>query len=125
MEQNLPEEFIKAIVLAANELDSSCCVSKASWAGKTFTARNVIGNLIANKKVRIYSNNHKAIINLMEGVADHLLENNITGNLIKIGGEDDDPIFDKTNVVFRKDAKACGEELNDKPLCIGGTAVIL
>ena len=125
LEPNLPgEEFIKAIVLAANELDSSyLCIQGPPGAGKTFTARNVIGNLIANKKrVGISSNSHKAIINLMEGVADHLLENNITGNLIKIGGEDDDPIFDKTNVFFRKDAKACGEELNDKPLCIGGTA---
>ena len=87
MEPNLPgEEFIKAIVLAANELDSSyLCIQGPPGAGKTFTARNVIGNLIANKKrVGISSNSHKAIINLMEGVADHLLENNITGNLIKI-----------------------------------------
>ena len=66
----------------------------ATGAGKTFTARKVIGDLIAKgKRIGISSNSHKAIINLMDGVADHLTENEITGNLIKIGSNEF-PLFD-------------------------------
>ena len=125
LESNLlGSAFIDSIVLAANQLDNSyLCIQGPPGAGKTFTARHIIGDLIAKgKKVGISSNTHKAIINLMEGVSDHILENNIEGELIKVGGEPDDPIFNKKNVVYRKDARACGNDLNTAPLCIGGTA---
>ena len=125
LEPNLSADaFIKSIILAANELDNSyLCIQGPPGAGKTFTARKVIGDLIAKgKRIGISSNSHKAIINLMDGVADHLIENDITGKLIKIGSNDEDPFFSKKNVTHRKDAKACGNELNDSSLCIGGTA---
>ena len=125
LEPNLSAvDFIQSIILAANELDNSyLCIQGPPGAGKTFTARKVIGDLIAKgKRIGISSNSHKAIINLMDGVADHLTENQITGNLIKIGSNDEDPIFNKKNVVHRRDAKACGDELNASPLCVGGTA---
>ena len=64
------------------------------------------------KRVGISSNSHKAIVNLMDGVADHLIENHITGNLIKIGGSEEDTIFNKNNVFFKKDAKAVGNDFN-------------
>ncbi len=117
-------DFINSIILAANELDNSyLCIQGPPGAGKTFTARNVIGNLMSKgKRIGISSNSHKAIINLMSGVADHLLDNNIGGELIKIGGENEDPIFDKSNVIFRKDGKAYSDKLNEMPVCIGGTA---
>jgi predicted RecB family nuclease len=118
------DAFIKSIVSAASQLDCSyLCIQGPPGAGKTYTARHIIGDLIAKgKRVGISSNSHKAIINLMDGVADHLLENNIEGQLIKVGGDAEDPIFEKQNVNFRKDAKACGNELNSSSLCIGGTA---
>ena len=117
-------DFINSIVLAVNELDNSyLCIQGPPGAGKTFTARNVIGNLMSKgKRIGISSNSHKAIINLMSGVADYLHDNNIAGELIKIGGENEDPIFDKSNVIYRKDGRACSDKLNDMPVCIGGTA---
>ena len=120
----LGNAFVDSIVLAANKLDNSyLCIQGPPGAGKTYTARNIIGDLIGKgKRIGISSNSHKAIINLMDGVADHLLENDIKGELIKIGGDDQDPIFIKKNVIHRKDAKACGNQLNSSPLCIGGTA---
>ncbi len=118
------DAFIDSIVSAATQLDGSyLCIQGPPGAGKTYTARHIIGDLIAKgKRIGISSNSHKAIINLMDGVADHLLENNIEGQLIKVGGDAEDPVFDKQNVNFRKDAKACGNELNSSALCIGGTA---
>ena len=42
--------------------------------------------------------------------------------LIKVGGDDGDEIFDNINVEYRKGAQACLGELDDGPLCVGGTA---
>jgi len=125
LEPNLPpNDFIKSIIMAANNLNKSyLCIQGPPGAGKTFTARNVIGDLISKgKRVGISSNSHKAIINLMDGVADHLIENDILGNLIKIGGSDTDPIFNKKNVIYKRDAKSCVNALNYSSICIGGTA---
>ena len=116
--------FIDAIVSVANELDNSyLCIQGPPGAGKTFTARHIIADLMAKgKRIGISSNSHKAIINLMGGVADHLLKNKIKGHLIKVGGDDKDLIFDKDNVSFRKDGKSCADQLNQTSICIGGTA---
>ena len=116
--------FIDAIVSVANELDNSyLCIQGPPGAGKTFTARHIIADLIAKgKRIGISSNSHKVIINLMGGVADHLLEKNINSHLIKVGGDDEDLIFNKDNVSFRKDAKVCGNDLNKPSTCIGGMA---
>lgn len=125
LEQDLsPKDFTNSIIQATNELDNSyLCIQGPPGAGKTFTARNVICDLIAKgKRIGISSNSHKAIINLMDGVADNLLENKIDGTLIKIGGNDDEVIFEKKNVFFKRDARACGAEINNSSLCIGGTA---
>lgn len=116
--------FLEAVVSAANDLDGSyLCIQGPPGAGKTYTARHIISDLIAKgKRIGISSNSHKAIINLMSGVADHLLEQRIDGTLIKVGGEDDDPIFEKSNVHFKKSAKDCAGELDQSPMCMGGTA---
>ena len=97
--------------------------SRPPGAGKTYTARHIIADLISKgKKIGISSNSHKAITNLMGGVADHLLENKIDGQLIKVGGDEEDLIFSKDIVNFRKDAKSCENDLNNSSICIGGTA---
>jgi len=118
------EAFIESIISATNQLNSSyLCIQGPPGAGKTYTAQNIIVDLMSKgKRIGISSNSHKAVINLMSGVADYLLTNNIKGQLIKVGGDADDLIFVKKNVKFKKDAKACGDELNSSPLCIGGTA---
>jgi len=92
-------------------------------AGKTYTARHIIGDLLEKgKRVGISSNSHKAITTLMSGVASHLLEKRIDGTLIKVGGVADDPIFNKPDVEYRQNAKTCAGDLDKSPLCLGGTA---
>ena len=117
-------KFINEIVKVANELDNSyLCIQGPPGAGKTFTARHIIADLISKgKRIGISSNSHKAITNLMGGVADHLFENKIDGQLIKVGGDEEDLIFSKDIVNFRKDAKSCVNDLNNSSICIGGTA---
>ncbi|MDA1323455.1 MAG: TM0106 family RecB-like putative nuclease [Proteobacteria bacterium] len=116
--------FINSVISAASALkDSYLCIQGPPGAGKTFTARHIIGALLdRGKRVGISSNSHKAITNLMSGVADHVLENGIEATLIKVGGDEDDPIFDKPNVHHRKNATSSQGDLNKKSLCVGGTA---
>ena len=116
--------FIDAIVSVADELDNSfLCIQGPPGAGKTLTARHIIADLMSKgKRIGISSNSHKAIINLMDGVSDHLRENKIEGELIKVGGDDEDHIFKKNNVSFRRDAKSSLNELNNPSICLGGTA---
>jgi predicted RecB family nuclease len=117
-------DFLNSVVTAANTLDNSyLCIQGPPGSGKTFTARHIIADLLAKgKRVGISSNSHKAIINLMSGVADHLLEHGIEASLIKVGGGDEDPIFAKPNVKYQSNARACENELGQTALCIGGTA---
>ena len=117
------DQFTGAVVSAVNELDGSyLCIQGPPGAGKTYTARHVISDLLfKGQRVGISSNSHKAIINLMGGVAAELTKRGISASLIKVGGDSEDPIFDRDNVQFRKDAKACASELNSTSLCIGGT----
>ena len=61
-------------------------VFRAPGSGKTFAAKILSETNNTKKRVGISSNSHKAILNLMSGVADYLLENQIEGELIKIGG---------------------------------------
>ena len=74
-------DFLNSIITAVTSLDNSyLCIQGPPGSGKTFTAKNIIGNLITQKKrVGISSNSHKAILNLMGGVADYLIENQIEG----------------------------------------------
>lgn len=116
--------FTEAVVSAANDLnDSYLCIQGPPGAGKTYTAKHVISDLIVRKKrVGISSNSHKAITNLMDGVAAELTARGIGGTILKVGGDEEDPIFDRDNVGFRRNANTCASELNTPGLCIGGTA---
>ena len=116
--------FTEAVVSAANDLDDSyLCIQGPPGAGKTYTAKHVISNLLTKgKRVGVSSNSHKAIINLMDGVSTELSSRGNSGALLKVGGDEEDPIFDRDNVEFRRNANACTSELNTPGLCIGGTA---
>ena len=117
-------DVIKEVISAVNDLDESyLCIQGPPGAGKTYTASRVISDLLAKKcRVGISSNSHKAITNLMESVADVLEEEGKDGLLIKVGGDSEDPIFNRGDVVFRKDVHKIGSELDSPSLCIGGTA---
>ncbi len=117
-------EFIEEVISAVGKMNESyLCIQGPPGAGKTFTAKHVISDLLRKgKRVGVSSNSHRAIINLMDGVADQLLSEGTSAQLLKVGGASDEPLFDKDNVEFRRDAKACFQELNNPGLCIGGTA---
>ena len=117
-------DVVKEVISAVNDLDGSyLCIQGPPGAGKTYTASHVISDLLDKQcRVGISSNSHKAITNLMENVADVLEDEGKDGLLIKVGGDAEDPIFNRGNVVFRKDANKIGNELNSPSLCIGGTA---
>tara|TARA_R110000868_G_scaffold405577_1_gene685086 strand:- start:3668 stop:7075 length:3408 start_codon:yes stop_codon:yes gene_type:complete len=118
------DDFTNAVVAAANALDQSyLCIQGPPGSGKTYTARHIILDLLRQgKRVGITSNSHKAITNLMAGVVDALEKVPGYTKLIKVGGDDGDEIFDNINVEYRKGAQACLGELDDGPLCVGGTA---
>lgn len=115
------DDFMDEVIEAAVNLeDSYLCIQGPPGAGKTFTAKHIIGELLKRgKRVGISSNSHKAILNLMRGVSDYVDEQNIDANIVKAGGEKNDPIFEKENVKFVPGVK------NFKPqdnVCFGGTA---
>ena len=117
-------DFIKAVMSAASNMNESClCIQGPPGAGKTYTASHVISELLAREcRVGISSNSHKAILNLMDGVADVLARQTMKGLLVKVGGDAEDPIFELDNVEYRKSAKDLGFELRAPSVCIGGTA---
>ena len=117
-------KFLEAIISAVNTLDDSyLCIQGPPGSGKTYTAKHIIGDLLAKgKRIGVSSNSHKAIINLMKGVAEYIEEKGIIAKLIKIGGDSSDPIFNMPNVEFSQNAKSCFGELDQSSLCVGGTA---
>ena len=114
-------DLLQNIISASINLENSyLCIQGPPGAGKTYTAKHIIGELLkSGKKVGISSNSHKAIINLMDGVADHVNENKIKATLIKVGGSKEDPIFAKNNVKFAQNTKPLTFEEGH---CVGGTA---
>ena len=117
-------KLINEIIKVVDKLDNSyLCIQGPPGSGKTFTACHIIKNLISKgKRIGISSNSHKAIVNLMDGASDLILKDNINGNLIKVGGDSEDQIFNKENVFFRKNANDCNKDLTLSPICFGGTA---
>lgn len=115
---NLLDDIIEASV---NLDDSYLCIQGPPGAGKTYTAKHIIGELLRRgKRIGISSNSHKAIINLMDGVAEYVQQENITSTLIKAGGDEEDLIFKRKNVSY---IKSISDLLhNGGALCFGGTA---
>ncbi|PCI43726.1 MAG: helicase [Alphaproteobacteria bacterium] len=115
------EEFLSEVIQAAVNLEGSyLCIQGPPGAGKTYTARHIIGELLRQgKRVGVSSNSHKAILNLMTGMADHIADNGITATLVKAGGDKDDPAFGNNQIKHIASVKNL--QLNDN-ICFGGTA---
>ena len=114
-------ENVSDIVSTALALDESyLCIQGPPGAGKTFTAKHIIGALLQQgKKVGISSNGHKAILNLMRGVASHVEEQEIKAHILKVGGDADDPLMDG----YDFDWTQRGKDVVVTPgMCVGGTA---
>lgn len=114
-------DFLQKIIEAVLNLDNSyLCIQGPPGTGKTYTAKHIIGKLLQQgKAVGVASNSHKAIINLLSGVANYINEQNIDAEIIKVGGDDKDAIFELNNVRHIKSIKSLSPS---QFLCVGGTA---
>lgn len=115
------DEFLTEVINAAVNLENSyLCIQGPPGSGKTFTAKHIIGELLRQgKRVGISSNSHKAIINLMSGVADYMNDEDIEALLVKAGGDKEDPIFEKDNVKYVASVSKFSPQ---DAVCLGGTA---
>lgn len=76
-----PKIRLAQIINAVSNLDNSYLpIQGPPGAGKTYTAKHIIAELVKNgKKVAISSNGHKAINNLLKGVVDQCKSDGISG----------------------------------------------
>ena len=77
--QTKPDERLKEIIKTISNLDHSyICIQGPPGSGKSYTGARVIGDLVKQgKRIGITSNSHKAINNLLLGVAKYCREENI------------------------------------------------
>jgi len=87
------DAYLIAITNAVRAMDNSClCIQGPPGAGKTFTAKTVIAELVKEgMRIGIMSNSHAAILNLLDSLHD------ITGNarIAKVGGFANAVAFEK------------------------------
>ena len=112
---NLLPEIVQAV---SNLNNSYLCIQGPPGSGKTYTATHIIGELLQQgKRVGISSNSHKAINNLLEGVADHVNKNTIQAFLAKIGDGED-----LSNDIKLYRSASQFSDFSSPNLCVGGTA---
>ncbi|MFC3053797.1 TM0106 family RecB-like putative nuclease [Kordiimonas pumila] len=112
-------DLLTEVIEASVNLDRSyLSIQGPPGAGKTYTAKHIIGELLRQgKKIGISSNSHKAILNLMHGAAEYCLDQGIAADFVKVGGDKSEPIFSKENVTHVGGVK--GNYLGQ---CTGATA---
>ncbi|MBU1699748.1 MAG: TM0106 family RecB-like putative nuclease [Candidatus Eisenbacteria bacterium] len=104
---------------ALNMQSTTLCIQGPPGSGKTHTAAHVIlGLLQAGKRVGISANSHKSICNLMEKVAKFARDEGFGLSAAKVGGDPDDPLYEKTGIQFAGSAKDAIGRFD----LIGGTA---
>jgi len=116
--------FLDQVITASINLDNSyLCIQGPPGAGKTYTAKHIIGELLQQgKRIGISSNSHKAILNLMAGVEEYIDDNSISANLVKIGGDKNDPELISSGISYSTSAEFGSQALKQPSLCVGATA---
>jgi len=115
------DEFLTEVINAAVNLENSyLCIQGPPGAGKTFAAKHIIGELLRQgKRVGVSSNSHKAIGNLMIGVADYVKDKGINAALVKADRNKDDPIFERSDI---QHIPSVSKYTSQNAVCFGGTA---
>ncbi|MGA1342271.1 MAG: TM0106 family RecB-like putative nuclease [Hyphomonas sp.] len=113
--------LLASIIEAVRNLDGSClCIQGPPGAGKTYTAKHIIAQLLRDgKKVGIASNSHKAINNLLAGVADQVAADAIPARLVKAQQGGDDELARRGDIELISGVKDLAVS---EALCFGGTA---
>ncbi len=122
--QHLPVEsndVLAGTKVAARALDDSyLCIQGPPGAGKSYTAKYVIHDLLAaGKTIGIASNSHKAINHLLSAVASESSDRTAETTFIKVQSNADDPIFKGVGVQHINTASSL---TIPRGACIGGTA---
>ncbi|MCY3983164.1 MAG: TM0106 family RecB-like putative nuclease [Roseovarius sp.] len=106
---------------AARALENSyLCIQGPPGAGKSYTAKHVICDLLAaGKTIGISSNSHKAINHLLSAVVE--VSNIVLSHptFIKVQSSDDDPIFESRAIEHVTTASKLSVPSGS---CVGGTA---
>jgi len=112
------ETALDDTIAAVRALDNSCLVIQGPpGAGKSFTGARIIAALVADgRRVGIASNSHKAIDNLMLGVARHCAEHGIDAHCVR--SKATSPAFDDLGIAVVENGKLSDEV---RPGCVIGT----
>lgn len=113
-----PAERIKQIISAVVNLDGSyLTIQGPPGTGKTFTGKHIVAELVRQgKRIGISSNSHKAINNLLAGVARHCSENGIKAHCFCTKNTGDEIDDNKISVLSNTDIAA-----NLEDSCVVGT----
>ncbi|MBU6320885.1 MAG: TM0106 family RecB-like putative nuclease, partial [Alphaproteobacteria bacterium] len=117
----LNQPFLASVIEAVRDLDRSyLCIQGPPGAGKTYTAKHIIARLLRDgKKIGIASNSHRAINNLLTGVADQVAADRISARLVKAQQGGDDEIAQRGDIELIPSVKSL---VVSNALCFGGTA---
>jgi predicted RecB family nuclease len=115
-----PQERLDQIISAITHLDNSYLpIQGPPGAGKTFTGKHVITDLLKQgKKVGISSNSHKAINNLLIGAASYCQKEGVDAFFACT--KNTDPVLEELGVSILKNADLANHV--DQPCVIGTTA---
>ncbi|MEP7213361.1 MAG: AAA domain-containing protein [Acidobacteriota bacterium] len=103
------ESTTELAIRVAGEMSGDCLVIQGPpGTGKTYTASQMIANLLATgNKIGITSNGHKAIMNLVDGCARVLKDKNLPLIGVKASGSGDEQVFkDNPGFLYAKDGGA-------------------
>lgn len=117
-------DLLPALTDVMRRLDhTTLCIQGPPGSGKTFTAAHVIAELLRDgRRIGVMASSHKAILNLMEAIAEAVEEKGITARLVKVGGDADEPLIATGVVEHCPQNSAAAEELGSRSLVLGGTA---
>jgi predicted RecB family nuclease len=108
--------------LSAGLDGSTLCVQGPPGSGKTYTAAEVIVELLRQgRRVGVTAQSHKVIMNAMRAVARALDRRGLRADLYKVGEHDDDPLV-AAGVVRVLGNDDVGPALDRGPCLVGGTA---
>lgn len=113
------QQRLQQIIEAAINLDNSCLtIQGPPGAGKTFTGKHIIAELVrTGKKVGICSNSKKAVNNLLLGTAQLCQKQNISACFATV--EDTDPELTKLGVTIFKSNSNLADQVESG--CVLGT----